>query len=172
MSIAIEIATEIARLQTAKQDIKTAIENKGVTVPAGTLLSGFAPLIGNITTGGGGEGLQIITGQVPPEILHQHSEFTITGLPSNPTMVYIFHNMSGTFDVTMIPTGFLFYIRITETTTGSNVMSACPVFNIADSAMTSWSWYANGSLTLWANDALAFWSVWYDELPVYYVMVV
>ena len=174
MSIAIEIATEIARLQTAKQDIKTAIENKGVTVPAGTLLSGFAPLIDNITTGeggNGGEGLQIITGQVPPEILHQGSGFTITGLPSNPIMVYIFHNMSETFDVTQTPTGMLFYVRTEETTMGSNVISACPAYSMSDPIMSHWE-YENGSLILGAYDAGVFWALWYEGLPVYYIMVV
>lgn len=48
------IATEIQRLQTAKADIKTAIEGKGVTVPSTTKLDGYATLIDSIETGGGG----------------------------------------------------------------------------------------------------------------------
>lgn len=46
------IQTEIDRLASAKAAIKTAIEGKGATVPAGTLLSGMASLIDSIETGG------------------------------------------------------------------------------------------------------------------------
>ena len=48
------IATEITRLQTAKADLKTAIEGKGVTVPSAILLDGYADLVEGIQTGGGG----------------------------------------------------------------------------------------------------------------------
>lgn len=43
------IATELTRLSTAKANIKSAIEGKGVTVPANTLLSGMASYITSIT---------------------------------------------------------------------------------------------------------------------------
>lgn len=48
------IATEITRLQGAKADLKTAIEGKGVTVPAAALLDDYADLVDAIQTGGGG----------------------------------------------------------------------------------------------------------------------
>ena len=47
------VATEIQRLQTAKADIKTAIENKGVTVPSTTKLDAYADLVEQIKQGGG-----------------------------------------------------------------------------------------------------------------------
>lgn len=47
------ISDEIARLQQAKADLKTAIENKGVTVPSSTKLDGYADLVDSIETGGG-----------------------------------------------------------------------------------------------------------------------
>ena len=47
------VQTEITRLEAAKAAIKTAVEGKGVTVPAGTLLDGMAALIESIQTGGG-----------------------------------------------------------------------------------------------------------------------
>lgn len=50
--IATEIATEIKRIQDAKADIKTAIENKGVTVGDGTIAT-YAEKIGEISSGGG-----------------------------------------------------------------------------------------------------------------------
>lgn len=48
------IASEISRLQTAKADLKIAIEGKGVTVPSSTKLDGYADLVDSIETGGGG----------------------------------------------------------------------------------------------------------------------
>lgn len=50
------IQTELTRLTNAKAAIKTAIEGKGVTVPADTLLDGMAALIESIEAGGGGSG--------------------------------------------------------------------------------------------------------------------
>ena len=49
------IASEITRLQTAKSDLKTSIENKGVTVPASTKLDGYASLVDQISGGGSGK---------------------------------------------------------------------------------------------------------------------
>lgn len=48
------IQTELTRITNAKAAIKAAIEGKGVTVPAGTLLDGMAALIESIEAGGGG----------------------------------------------------------------------------------------------------------------------
>lgn len=48
------IASEITRLQTAKADLKTAIEGKGVTVPSSATLDDYADLVDDIQTGGGG----------------------------------------------------------------------------------------------------------------------
>lgn len=52
------IATEIERMQNAKASIKTAIENKGVTVGDG-LIDTYASKIDEITTGGGGTDFEI-----------------------------------------------------------------------------------------------------------------
>ena len=49
------IQTELTRITNAKAAIKTAIEGKGVTVPAGTLLDGMAALIESIEAGGSGD---------------------------------------------------------------------------------------------------------------------
>lgn len=48
------IATDLTRIQTAKADLKTAIEGKGVTVPSATKIDGYADLVDAIQTGGGG----------------------------------------------------------------------------------------------------------------------
>lgn len=47
------IASEITRLQGAKADIKTAIQGKGVTVPANAKLDTYDTYINQIVTGGG-----------------------------------------------------------------------------------------------------------------------
>ena len=59
------IATEISRLQTAKANIKTAIENKGVTVPSNALLDTYNTYIAQIS-GGGSTGLEYETGTYIP----------------------------------------------------------------------------------------------------------
>lgn len=45
------VQTEIHRLQAAKEELKSAIEAKGVTVPDGTTLDGYGDLVGQISTG-------------------------------------------------------------------------------------------------------------------------
>lgn len=49
------IASEIERLQSAKSALKTAIEGKGVSVPASTKLDGYSALVDSIEQGGGGD---------------------------------------------------------------------------------------------------------------------
>jgi uncharacterized protein (TIGR02145 family) len=44
------IATELTRIQTAKANIKTAIESKGVTVPSATTIDGYPSLVNTIQT--------------------------------------------------------------------------------------------------------------------------
>ena len=46
------IASEITRLQNAKSALKTAIEGKGVSVPAATKLDGYSALVDSIEAGG------------------------------------------------------------------------------------------------------------------------
>lgn len=55
------VQTEINRLTSAKEDIKIAIESKGVTVPEDVKLDGIAALIESITTGGGATNLHTVT---------------------------------------------------------------------------------------------------------------
>ena len=59
------IQTELTRITNAKAAIKTAIEGKGVTVPADTLLDGMASLIESIEAGGGTiSGKKFISGEI------------------------------------------------------------------------------------------------------------
>lgn len=59
------VASEISRLTSAKAAIKTAIEGKGVTVSSFTKLDGYADLIDDIQTGGGGATLTPTAGDYP-----------------------------------------------------------------------------------------------------------
>lgn len=76
------IATDLTRLQTAKADLKTAIEGKGVTVPSATLLDGYADLVESIPSGGGGGDIDAII------------DGSITSFESDATVVeeYKFYN--------------------------------------------------------------------------------
>lgn len=56
------IAEEITRLQAAKSNIRTAIQNKGVVVDETTTIDGYATLINQITTGEGGGKWALPTG--------------------------------------------------------------------------------------------------------------
>lgn len=49
------IASEITRLQTAKADLKTAIEGKGVTVSSSAKIDAYPALVESIQQGGGYE---------------------------------------------------------------------------------------------------------------------
>ena len=55
------VQSEITRIETAKTNIATAITNKGVTVPDGTLLDGMASLIESIEAGGGGMKVEVFS---------------------------------------------------------------------------------------------------------------
>ncbi len=48
------IAQEITRIQTAKSDLKTSIENKGVSVPSNALIDDYADYVDQIQQGSGG----------------------------------------------------------------------------------------------------------------------
>lgn len=50
------LTENVAKVKNAHAALKTAIEGKGVTVPAGTKLTGMPALVDQIQTGGGGEG--------------------------------------------------------------------------------------------------------------------
>ena len=53
------IQTEIARINGAKADLQSWVEENGVTVPDGTLIDGLVELVKTVETGGGGGDTQI-----------------------------------------------------------------------------------------------------------------
>ena len=65
------IATDKARLDAAKADLKTFLEDNSVTVPAGTKIDGMVELLADIETGGGVETATItITGEETTRIMY------------------------------------------------------------------------------------------------------
>lgn len=75
------IASEIERLQGAKSALKTAIEGKGVSVPASTKLDGYSALVNSIEQGGGGGGVPYIVnpfngGNFPSAIPNAAGDYT------------------------------------------------------------------------------------------------
>lgn len=82
------IQTELDRLQTAKADLKTAIEGKGVTVPDTTTLDGYGALVSQIQAGGGGGG-DIPSGSVYfPDLLTPYAPIFIICRDGTSRVVY------------------------------------------------------------------------------------
>ena len=85
------IQSEIERLVEAKNDIATSIENKGVTVPSNTLLSGMPSLIDQIT----GD-VTSVNGQTGDVVL---SAIDVGALASDVTYVQSVNGSSGTVQI-------------------------------------------------------------------------
>ena len=97
------IQTELTRITNAKAAIKTAIEGKGVTVPAGTLLDGMASLIESIEAGGGGGACGSFT---PESTINLYNGYSIdTGLTSASVFgCFIDTPISGGYNVAVLYT--------------------------------------------------------------------
>lgn len=131
------IADELTRIQKAKADIKTAIENKGVTV-GNTKLDGYANLINQIQTGGGSTGggteREIILSdgdsfdfnfKIKLKDLYQNCTFQFNGEvddPANPGEGY-----TVTFNIDFQWTGFdsAIYINVALDPYGNNFDIQC-----------------------------------------------
>lgn len=96
------IQTEITRLEGAKSDIATAIANKGVTVPDGTLLDGMAALIGQISSGGGLPA-EIVAGDTP--VICNAGAYQGTGTSLANTKLSITIPIAGTYRIKWIMAG-------------------------------------------------------------------
>ena len=132
------LTSEITRLQNAKSALKTSIEAKGVTVSDSTLISGYAALVDEIQTGGGGGGNEDLIDLIERDI-------TTLNIPSGTTQIgdYIFYNCSKLTSVTIEAT--------TPPTLGGtsafNNTNNCPIYVPAESVdaykqSTNWSIYA------------------------------
>ena len=90
------ISDEITRLQDAKSALKTSIENKGVPVSDSTLISGYAALVDEIQTGGGGGGNEDVINLIERDI-------TTLNIPEGTTKIgeYAFQNCTKLTSVTI-----------------------------------------------------------------------
>lgn len=93
------IASEITRLQGAKADIKTAIQNKGVTVPSNALLDDFDTYIAQISSGGV-TGLVYETGTYTPSADIARPEISFTNQHTTSPIFIAFFDTTGTYDGT------------------------------------------------------------------------
>lgn len=93
------IATEITRLQTAKSNLKTSIENKGVTVPSATLIDGYASLVDQIS-GGGGSGLEYETGTWTPASDISRGTISFSNTHTNPPAIFVISDVNEDTNVT------------------------------------------------------------------------
>lgn len=89
------IASEIQRISGCREDIKTAIAAKGVTVPETATLSSCPDLIGSIQTGGGGGNYMYDASVVAPFTGYKTASFTATQIPVS---AGDWNNVSFTFD--------------------------------------------------------------------------
>lgn len=74
------LSSEITRLQNAKSALKTSIEAKGITVSDSTLISGYAALVDEIQTGGGGQAEEDLIKLI-------EKDFTTFNIPSGTTKI-------------------------------------------------------------------------------------
>ena len=86
------VATEITRIETAKSNIKTAIENKGVSVPNDALLDTYATYVSQIS--GGSSVLVYETGTYTPSTDTDRPTINFTNVHSE-APIYV-----GIFDTT------------------------------------------------------------------------
>ncbi len=64
------IAAEISRIQSAKADIKTAIEAKGVTVPSSATIDTYDDYVSQISSGGSSEDTETLIGLIERNKVH------------------------------------------------------------------------------------------------------
>ena len=129
------IASEISRLQTAKTDIKTAIEAKGVTVPSSATIDTYDDYVAEISGGGSSADTEALINLIERDI-------TSIDIPSGTTSIgnYAFNSCSSLSNVT---------IPRSVTTIGSYAFQRCTslssitlpdsVTSIGDSAFSSCS---------------------------------
>jgi hypothetical protein len=89
------IASEIQRISGCREDIKTAIAAKGVTVPETATLSSCPDLINSIQTGGGGGNYMYDASVVAPFTGYKTASFTATQIPVS---AGDWNNVSFTYD--------------------------------------------------------------------------
>ena len=143
------IATEIARIQQAKDDIRTAIQAKGVTVPASAKIDTYNTYVAAIQTGGGG-GSNLTTLNVTPTTSAQ----TLT--PTSPVDGWDEVNVSAvtsSIDANItagnIKSG-VNILGVTGTYTGGSATIASTTATVGTSNASSISFTLSGQPKMWA----------------------
>lgn len=96
------IASEISRLQTAKADLRTAIEGKGVTVPAAMPISGYHELVDAIQTGGAPyDGETEVDPRFSAVVLQTGGKSMGSNVTVNPIKILDVDNLAGGYTVTI-----------------------------------------------------------------------
>lgn len=132
------IASEISRLSSAKSSIKTAIENKGVTVPSATTLDGYAALINNITTA------RIGTATVTPSSNSASISFSVSG---EPLMFAVHSNADVSLNTTRSFTSIVYDGTNTIAVWGYRSGSSATAYRGAAPTYVTFA-YSNGTLTV------------------------
>lgn len=155
------ISTDLTRLQSAKAAMKTAMQNKGVTVPDGAKLDAFAALIDSISAGGGSG--NIASGTFTPA--DASSDVTVEhGLGVAPSTIVVVPMPTGAVDKT---NPIAFYIAkkdvgaisiIGDGSSGQNYTQLSYVATSADNNAYNWSLAADkyGAFRVQAVDAQKF----------------
>lgn len=147
------IADEIQRLQDAKSDIKTAIENKGVTVPSTAKLDTYNSYINSITTGTDVSN----TTATESDVLHPEYFYNSSGTRVQGTMAN--NGSLGTTTLTKsnssktIPAGYTSGGTVKISTTNlsaGNIKSGVSILGVTGSLKDSEHW-AMGYKTMTAN---------------------
>ena len=160
------IQTDLTRITNAKSAIKAAIEGKGVTVPAGTLLDGMAPLIESIEAGGGDltiDGRPVAWGIITP-VENITSGITLVSRNDSPWL-----NVGTSASPSRLASGFITRIPSTRRPTFATLAigASGPSFwsNGANGIVGSVS-YFNSSGTIYETKSANLIELYYGELKL------
>ena len=145
------IATEISRLQTAKADLKTSIEAKGVTVPNEALIDTYDTYVDAIETGGG-EPMPAWKDPNWVDIKQLYDDNFHFGTWTPAYSYRAFNLISATYDTLDLPAGFAYQLSdgtVYNDTTG-HTHTWNKALDLTDSNGIKYRWisyYRNTTLT-------------------------
>lgn len=136
MSVLTQIGQEIDRIETAKADIKAAIEGKGVTVPSTTKIDGMAALIESIS-GGKPEQTKTVTPKASAQTVTPDSGYTLSSVTVNavPTQTKTATPSASSQNITPDSGKFLSKVTVNgdSNLVAGNIKSGVSIFGVAGS---------------------------------------